>query len=254
MMEQERAEILRMLKEHLITAEEAAVLLSALKGLPADEETLEDEDEEVEPVGGGSGAAAGPAGVGQVPAEEVPTHAETDRPSSLPPVPTIPPVTETASTAREETMAPAAGLRWEWVAVLASGLIVLFLGTVLIAGVYIGSRSFGWVLFCGLPLIALGTLAVAVGWWLRSAIWLRVDIRERKGARIRLGFPVPWTILQGGMKIGRRYTPREERTKMDQAVEFLRMAEEEFKAGRPFTVDVVDDKDGDEVHVWLGPR
>jgi len=254
MMEQERAEILRMLKEHLITAEEAAVLLSALKGFPADEEALEDEDEEeVAPAGGGSGAAAGPEGEGPVPTAAVFTPVSDDRPqpSPLPPLPTVLPSPDTAE---RKTIAPAASLGWESVAVIAGGMIILLLGTILIAGVYLGARSFGWVLFCGLPLIALGTLAVAAGWWIRSALWLRVDIRERKGTRLRLGFPVPWTILQWGMKIGRHYTPREEQTKMDQAIEFLRAAEEEMKAGRPFTVDVVDDEDGDEVHVWLGPR
>ncbi len=150
---------------------------------------------------------------------------------------------------RPTTPAPSPALvRLIWQATFWLGAVVLAGGAMLVAAVYTWGLATGW-LVCGWPLVALGVLGVALGWWLRGARWLSLRVRERSGQRIALALPLPLAPLAWLLRIISPFVPQLRDTGVD---EVLLALGEELRQGRPVIVEVDEGEKGEQVEVFLG--
>lgn len=105
----------------------------------------------------------------------------------------------------EETPAP----RWMkaiWIYLLISGLAIVGIGAwIIIATV---NANVLWFL-CGLPILILGALVLALGGDLQSAHWVYVHVAQsRKGNRpIRIAVPLPMGLIRFAMAIAKIFKP-----------------------------------------------
>jgi hypothetical protein len=125
---------------------------------------------------------------------------------------------------------------------------VLVGGAALVAAVYAWGVAAGWLL-CGWPLVVLGVLGVALGWWLRKARWLSLRVQERSGQRITLALPLPLGPVAWLVRVLSPFVPRLRDTGVDEVILALR---EELRQGRPLIVEVEEGEEGERVEIYLG--
>jgi hypothetical protein len=135
-----------------------------------------------------------------------------------------------------------------WQAVFWSGVVVLVGGALLLTGVYAWGVASGW-LVCAWPLFAFGVLVVVLGWWMRTARWFSLRVREEDGTDIKLALPLPLGPAAWLLRIARPFVPQLQETGVDEVIEALR---QELEDGQPVVIDVDDEESGDRVQVYFG--
>lgn len=135
-----------------------------------------------------------------------------------------------------------------WQAVFWAGVVVLIGGSLLLTGVYAWGVASGW-LACAWPLFALGVLVMVMGWWMRTARWFSLRVREEDGTNIALALPLPLGPVAWLMRIARPFVPQLRETGVDEVLEAL---QQELEDGQPVVIDVDDKESGDRVQVYFG--
>jgi hypothetical protein len=133
-------------------------------------------------------------------------------------------------------------------AVLWAGVIMIVGASLLVAAVYTWGIATGW-LVCGWPLLALGVVVVALGWWLHRARWFSLRVREEGGRLISLALPLPLDLVAWVLRIARSFVPWLRETGID---ELIAAMQEELRSGHPFTVEVEEGTNGERVQVFFG--
>lgn len=210
---EERKQILKMVEEGRIGAEEAMLLLRALE---QDSAGVEVEAGEAAPGTGSAANAAEQASRRDLALEEV------------------------ARRARRLTWIPL------WVGV---GLTVISATLMYWAERRAG---FGFWFYClSLPL-AFGVLVIALAAGSASARWLFVDVRQKPGERperITFGFPLPLRFLRWVL---RRFGHRLPGVRSPETVrDWLELMDRGLASDAPLIVHV-DDEDGEQVRVYIG--
>jgi hypothetical protein len=152
-----------------------------------------------------------------------------------------------AATAPEPAPMRPVIVRVIWRAVFWAGVAVLAGGGVLVSAVYTWSLRPVWQIV-GAVLFAFGLAVMLTGWWMRTARWLSIRIREEGGTRITLAFPVPLGLVYWAVRVARPFVPQLHNAPVDELVLALRDTLDE---GEPFVVDIHDEEDGDYVQVYL---
>src|SRR5512142_2209913 len=170
-----------------------------------------------------------------------------------------PPRVEQDSPPIPEVGAPA-WFRRLWFYPLLGGLLIVGLGTGIITATV--HANILWFV-CGLPILLLGTLVLAIAATAQSAHWLYVNIEggRRRRRNLRFGFPFPLGLVRGALWLGGLFVPvspanfkvRGRAVKLGAAgndVEgFLAALEGELAQGRGITIDV--DDAGERVQVYI---
>ncbi|MEW5717538.1 MAG: hypothetical protein AB1817_02810 [Chloroflexota bacterium] len=144
--------------------------------------------------------------------------------------------------------------------VLTAGIAVVLLGAWIIAATV--RANILWLLF-GLPLVLLGSLALALGASGFSGHWLYVNVEpSRKHHRaFRFAFPFPMGLLRLGLWIAQWIQPRPRaRVRVstthskfdalwDDPDELIDALARELREGRGITIDV--DENGERVQVYI---
>lgn len=157
-----------------------------------------------------------------------------------------------------ETGAPT-WFRRLWFYPLLGGLLIVGLGTwIIMATVHANILWF----FCGLPILLLGTLVLAISATAQSAHWLYVNIEGgRRRRNLRFGIPFPLGLVRAALWLGGLFVPisnanfkvRGRSVKLgatwNDVKEFFTALEGELAQGRGITVDV-DDLD-ERVQVYI---
>lgn len=213
MSSEERKQILQMVEDGKITADQALALIKEL------EQDAQEARPEVLGAGSlGSGAAAGDAGQKTAPELEA-----------------------TAAQARRLWQIPF------WI-----GVAVMVLSAWGIYSAMQGAGYNFWFYCLWLPFF-LGVAAMAFAAWSRTAHWLFVNVDRSRSTdgprRIFLGFPLPlgfagWFLRTFGSRIeGLRHT------NVDEVVQAISMAQ---SIDEPLIVNVDDSDDGERVQVYIG--
>lgn len=212
MTDQERKQVLKMIAEGKITAEEGLRLLQALEQEPA--------EGEAEPVG----AEAGPSSE---------SGAETRPPTGA------------------EFRSIAARGRRLWHIPLWIGVGFTLLGAGLMYWAMQAS-GFGFWFYCAWLPFLLGVLVMALAFASRSSRWLFVRVEQRRGerpGRIVFGFPLPLRLAAWFLRnFGHRIDDLRE-TNVD---ELLQMLDDSRVWQEPLIVNVDRGEDGERVQVFLG--
>lgn len=216
MTDSERSQILKMIEDGKITAEEGLKLMQAIDA-SADEEIPADGFAEAAP----EVIAAEPASSGAKVGENPEFAAKISRYKKL------------------------------WVIPLAIGLFITFLGSVWMYNIVLSGLN-GW-LALALPVFFLGIALVALGAGSRTSRWIYVNVNERgkngkKGAHIVVAFPIPLGLIQWGIQNFGHHIPDNERRITD---DVMRHVFEGSALDEPLLVEV-DEDDGDHVQVYIG--
>lgn len=206
-------QILSMLEQGTITAEEAARLLEATSTAPSTD------------VEGAAGAQEGPS-----------QQAAAVEPSQVIP----------------GTLAPDAK-RWKRLQLipLAVSLAVLIATAWGLWAVYRAADAritFGWVVLLLLFLLALGATTLSI--WITRAPWLHVRVHQQGGRTIAISLPIPLTLASWGVGIARRYVDEQTTEYLDASAEFIRAMRREGRHSEPMMVSV--DDDDERVQVYFG--
>jgi hypothetical protein len=216
-MSEERLQILKMLEAGQIDAEEAAMLMAALK----------------ESVAGTVGEAGAPSATLQAAdtRSPVPSSAEEISPEEILP-----------REAREN--------RWArfWIYPMMAGGVILILGALVIALVYAAGGALGW-LVCGWLPVLLGLTVVLLALWSRQATWMHLRISEGGKRKIAFSFPLPLTLTAWAMRIAEPFVPSLQQTGVDELIFALR---DSAARGEPLSIDVENEEDGERVEVYIG--
>ncbi len=213
MSSEERQQILKMVEDGKITADQA---LALIKELEQDSDEEEPEAFQAE-AGASSGTEAGYA-------------------------------YESASAPEFERTAARVRSLWQipfWIGV---GIMVLSA-----FGIYsiLQNSGYSFWFYCLWFPFALGVLIMAVAGWGRSAPWLFVDVQQKPGegpARITFGFPMPLSLAAWGMRNFGHHIPKFDRGRAKHMADMLSAVR---TSGAPLIVDV-DDDDGEKVRVHIG--
>jgi len=217
-MGEEQLQILKMLEDGQIGAEEAAELLAALR--PEEEErsfaALRMTDEARMTDGWGGEPALRSA------------------------------VTAELASAPEWEKPPASLSRfWIYPALVGGGLLIL--GAVVLGLLYAASAAPGWRVCGWLPMI-LGLVVAILAWWSRTARWLHLRIREKGERKMAFSFPLPLTLTAWVLRFAQRFVPQLKETGVDEMILALRDTNQD----EPFFMDVHDDEDGEHVQIYIG--
>jgi len=207
------AQILKMLEQGTITADEAARLLEAVSAGPVS----------------ASEGASSPQG-------QAPERAAEVEPSAVIP----------------GTLAPDAR-RWKSLQLipLAVSLALLVATAWGLWAVYRASEAritFGWVVLLLLFLLALGATTLSI--WIARAPWLHIRIHQQAGKTIAISLPVPLALAGLGVGIARRYVDGQTAEYLDASSEFIRAMRREHGRAEPLEVSV--DEGGQYVQVYFG--
>jgi hypothetical protein len=153
----------------------------------------------------------------------------------------LPPIREPV----ERVHNPWAGL---WMLLLFAGVVVLFMG-VFIVTLASGADATWGSLLCGWPLILLGLLVALLGIWSRRATWMHVRIKEKGKRKIAFSFPLPLTLAAWVVRVAQPFVPQLQDTGVDDLIISLR---ESAALGQPFSIDVQDDEEGEQVQIYIG--
>jgi hypothetical protein len=139
--------------------------------------------------------------------------------------------------------------RWArfWVYPLMAGGAVLIIGSLVMALVYATDAARGW-LVCGWLPMTLGLLVMLLAWWSRRAKWLHVRILEGGERKMAVSFPLPLAFSAWALRLVKPFVPRLRETGVDELIMALRASGRD----EPISIDVRDDKNGEQVQVYIG--
>lgn len=138
-------------------------------------------------------------------------------------------------------------VRVVWQVVFWGGVALVSIGGLLVSAVYAWSIAPAWQIV-GWVLFGLGVVVMATGWWMRTARWLSIRIREEDGTRITLAFPVPFGLAYWVLRTARPFVPQLQDVPVEELISGL---QETLREGEPFSIDVHDEEDGDHVQVYF---
>ena len=138
-----------------------------------------------------------------------------------------------------------------WQIPLWIGVGILILSALGMAALGEAGKLNFWFFFLILPLLfGVGIIALAVG--SRQARWLFVDVQQKKGEkpqRIFLGFPVPFKLITWAL---RTFGGQINKTGKVSADQIITLIETGFTGDEPLVVNVDEGEDGDRVKVYIG--
>jgi hypothetical protein len=214
MSQDEREQILKMVADGKITAEEALKLMQALDEPPTEENEF----------------------VSIVPPPPPPPPEEDYNP---------PPQPDPEFTKKVNRF------RRLWLIPLTAGILLTVLGAWWMYTAMLDSGYGFWFLCAWFPFL-LGVLFVTLGAISKTSRWIYVNVEQRPGERPRrivFAFPIPSALLRWGIRNFGHNIPPEHRDKADIAMKAI--FEEEGAFTEPLFVDVHDD-DGEHVQVYIG--
>ena len=114
------------------------------------------------------------------------------------------------------------------------------------------NQGVGFWFFCAWLPFLLGVIAMAIGWYSRTARWLHVRIHEAKSGgsrRIAISFPLPIRLTAWFLRNFGRFIPQLDQTGLDELILALG---ENATPETPLYVEVDEGEDGDRVEVFIG--
>jgi hypothetical protein len=108
--------------------------------------------------------------------------------------------------------------------------------------------TFGWVVVLLLFLFALAATTLSA--WLISAPWLHVRVHRREGRTIAISLPIPLGLAGWGVRLARRYVDEGTSQYLDASAEFIRAMRHDRTRSQPLMVNV--DDDDQRVQVYFG--
>jgi hypothetical protein len=216
MTESERQQILKMIDDGKISAEQGLVLMRALEEAANEEPELEEAGSDVDVVVEEPQSQAGQSGV------EASSSPDFERKLKK--------------------------FRNLWIIPLVAGVILTIGGAYMMyAAMQAGGLGF-WFFFAWLPFM-IGVLLTALGFSSRTSRWIYLNIRQKPGEspqRIAFGFPL--SLVSWGVGLAGNFIPEKE----DFAVsEVMKALTGSALTSEPLMVDVHDD-DGTHVQVYIG--
>lgn len=142
--------------------------------------------------------------------------------------------------------------RW-WIIPYSFGVIVTTLGALWIfLGWNGGNLTFGFWL-AWIPFI-LGVALMALSWRARASHWLHVRVHQGEGKRperISISLPLPFGLIKWvNRNFGHHFPPEIRGIDLDELIDEM---ETSITADNPIYVWVDDDKEQQQVEVWIGP-
>ena len=134
---------------------------------------------------------------------------------------------------------------WIYPAMVGGGLLIL--GAVVLGLLYAANAASGWRVCGWLPMI-LGMVVAILAWWSRTARWLHLRVKEKGERNIAFSFPLPLTLTAWVLRVAQRWVPQLKETGVDEMILALR----DTDLDEPFFVEVQDDKEGEHVQVYIG--
>jgi hypothetical protein len=214
MSQDEREQILKMVSEGKITADEALKLMQALDEPPVDE-TVD---------------------VITIPPSGNETSEENAQPAPKP---------------DPEFTAKINRFRRLWLIPLTAGILLTVLGAWWMYTAMLNSGFGFWFLCAWFPFL-LGVLIVTLGAVSKTSRWIYINVEQKPGERPRrivFAFPIPSMLLRWGIKNFGHNIPPEHRDKADLAMKAIFENDDAFN--EPLFVDV-HDEDGEHVQVYIG--
>jgi hypothetical protein len=214
MSQDEREQILKMVSEGKITADEALKLMQALDEPPVDE-TVD---------------------VITIP----PSGNETSEEKA-----------ETAPKPDPEFTARINRFRRLWLIPLTAGILLTVLGAWWMYTAMLNSGFGFWFLCAWFPFL-LGVLIVTLGAVSKTSRWIYINVEQKPGERphrIVIAFPIPSAFLRWGIRNFGHNIPPEHRDMADVAMKAIFESDGAFN--EPFFVDVQED-DSEHVQVYIG--
>jgi len=212
MSEDEREQILKMVADGKITAEEALKLMLALDETPVEE-----------------------------PVEIIPLESPEPKNEETPP----------KSQPDPEFNHKVNRFRRLWLIPLTIGLVLTVLGAWWMYSAMLNSGYGFWFLCAWFPFL-LGVLIVTLGAISKTSRWIYVNVEQAPGEsphHIVFAFPIPSGLLRWGIRNFGHNIPPEHRNTADMAMKAI--FEEDGAFNEPLYVDVHDD-DGEHVQVYIG--
>ena len=242
--ESERTQILKMISDGIITADEAAKLLDALDETSDDStpegDALTDSSDfsESEPTSPSESFEEIPDAFGSYQSQSDEEVLEPDKiyHSDTMPKPPDPDEIEKWK-------------RW-WVIPMWVGIGITVVGGALMYTAY-ANNGYGFWFACAWFPFMLGVMFMALAWGSRTTPWLHVRIHQRPGQspqKIAISFPLPIRLAGWGLRTFGHHIPNMEGMDLENVLVALN---ESAKDGTPFFVDV-DDEDGERVQVFIG--
>jgi len=218
MTDSERQQILKMIADGKISAEEGLTLMQALGDEPEDEESLPGLPE-----------------------------------PELPPPFSAEPVSFVADEPGERKTDPEFDrkvnrFRSLWVIPLSLGVAIT------VAGAYwmfssLQSAGMGFWFYCSWLPFLLGVLVTAVAFSSRTSRWIYVNIKQKPGeSPQRIVFAFPLSVVSWGINLAKHNIPERER---GAAEDVMRAVFDSTKSNEPLMVDV-DEQDGEHVQIYIG--
>ena len=213
MTDNERQQILKMIEEGKITAEEGLKLIQALEEAPADDEFPELE------------------------AEPAPEFESAPEPAPAP-------------QSHPDFAKKIERFRRLWIIPLAIGLLITVSTAAWLYNLVQANSMGGWFIFAFL-LFLFGVAVTAFGAGSRTMRWIYVDVNERKPGksptRIVLAFPIPLGLVRWGVANFGHHIPERERKITDDVLDSVLGGS---VLDEPLLVDV--DEDDEHVQVYIG--
>lgn len=212
MSDDEREQILKMVADGKITAEEALKLMQALDETPVEE-----------------------------PVEIVALQSPEPKRDEVPPKPQPDP----------EFTNKVNRFRRLWLIPLSIGLVLTVLGAWWMYSAMLNSGYGFWFLCAWFPFL-LGVLIVTIGAISKTSRWIYVNVEQKPGESPRhivFAFPIPSALLRWGIQNFGHNIPPEHRDTADIAMKAIFEDDGAFK--EPLYVDV-HDEDGEHVQVYIG--
>ncbi len=218
---EERQQVLRMVADGKITAEEGSRLLAALSGGVLPEATA---------------SAATPEQSQEVPQPQSEPQPEAHTPEQevVPPPPPI------------DTKTPDTRHWWQvpfWI-----GAALLVAGAFTLAGT-LSSGAVCLVLLCGLPMLLAGILAVIVAWFARNGPWVHIRVKNDRPGEHNVNISVPLDLGVVAVRMAEPFVPQMRNTGVDDVILSMK---DNVKKDQPLIIDVHDDEDGEHVQVVVG--
>jgi hypothetical protein len=127
------------------------------------------------------------------------------------------------------------------------GLIVVLVGSTVVASAYQQGRLTIWTwLFGWLPLLFGLTVATAAA-WARGAHWVHIRILDQDH-RLTLAFPVPLRFAASVLGLARQFIPQLRETAVDELILTLR---DTVGREQPMTIDIGTDEEGEHIQVHI---
>jgi hypothetical protein len=96
--------------------------------------------------------------------------------------------------------------------------------------------TFWGVVFLLLFLLAIAATTISV--WITTAPWLHIRVRERSGKTIAISLPVPLTLASLAIRIARRFVDEQTAQYLDASSDFVRAMRRERRHADPIEISV----------------